>query len=708
MADAIATSVEDSSLFQVLRISRKGSSALIKRANESYAIVSLETGKDMYPTTTSFDELSAKDSWRKVTSDEVEALTASIESSSMDIMTEGPEKSIQYRVPPAVKVEIAAALSNAEGFSKTDIQHATSLAFNDAVGLPDIEWVRSFFDQYDDQQRLRGGYKGQKWASKILAPQNDDDYFGEYDDDPVDKQYDFDDDTFAYYAIGATDDSTIASDLMAIDFETGVVYIWGPDGFDILDGQQIDDVEAPQLILIDEQTAEALARWIDSETSEPFDVLDADPVERNLFTLAESSLDFEDLDRRTQIITAAAGVDIVPNQYTPEERSINATRQIRGPGGKFGGAQIKPGIKLLGYTKARLPAELPLVANPAGRIQEWLASAPVTAAATSVTNGAANPNPAPQPDPAAAAPQAEATAKATQPDESKPILYFAIVDNADKTAVLNAVAITKDDTGQPQAWLRENAAWQSSPATLEQLTGATPPPVVELTVPEPAKTILGQIDQHDSSKEQFPTDAIPNSQPAAAPAAAPAPVAASAAGDDAALRGYSLPDGTCTIYDAEDLSAAVANFASFADGELAAKRHIRKRARALNRMDLVPADWREFSVAEQGEVLAMQTPLYSEFGELLPSTPLLASANPGKDAESTERLMRYWAEGEGAAKIRWGTKGDLTRAHRHLAKYVGPGMAWGLAQNLHERVFGMSNIKHDKLTGQYEGHGRHH
>lgn len=25
-----------------------------------------------------------------------------------------------------------------------------------------------------------------------------------------------------------------------------------------------------------------------------------------------------------------------------------------------------------------------------------------------------------------------------------------------------------------------------------------------------------------------------------------------------------------------------------------------------------------------------------------------------KDAASTERLMRYWAEGEGALKIQWG------------------------------------------------------
>jgi hypothetical protein len=30
-----------------------------------------------------------------------------------------------------------------------------------------------------------------------------------------------------------------------------------------------------------------------------------------------------------------------------------------------------------------------------------------------------------------------------------------------------------------------------------------------------------------------------------------------------------------------------------------------------------------------------------------------------KDAADTERLMRYWAEGEGAAKLQWGVPGDF-------------------------------------------------
>lgn len=60
---------------------------------------------------------------------------------------------------------------------------------------------------------------------------------------------------------------------------------------------------------------------------------------------------------------------------------------------------------------------------------------------------------------------------------------------------------------------------------------------------------------------------------------------------------------------------------------------------------------------------------------------------PG-DHASTERLMRYWAEGEGAAKIRWGVPGDFDRCVVELGKYVGPGVVKGLCSNLHQRATG--------------------
>lgn len=36
----------------------------------------------------------------------------------------------------------------------------------------------------------------------------------------------------------------------------------------------------------------------------------------------------------------------------------------------------------------------------------------------------------------------------------------------------------------------------------------------------------------------------------------------------------------------------------------------------------------------------------------------------------TERLMAYWSEGEGGAKIGWGIDGDFYRCEAELGKYV--------------------------------------
>ena len=60
-----------------------------------------------------------------------------------------------------------------------------------------------------------------------------------------------------------------------------------------------------------------------------------------------------------------------------------------------------------------------------------------------------------------------------------------------------------------------------------------------------------------------------------------------------------------------------------------------------------------------------------------------------KDVENTERLMRYWAEGPGAAKINWGVGGDFDRCRAELGKYVqDPHTLDGLCANLHHRATG--------------------
>lgn len=58
--------------------------------------------------------------------------------------------------------------------------------------------------------------------------------------------------------------------------------------------------------------------------------------------------------------------------------------------------------------------------------------------------------------------------------------------------------------------------------------------------------------------------------------------------------------------------------------------------------------------------------------------------NPG------ERLKRYWAFGEGAAKIRWGTNGDFNRCVRQLRDHIADPQ-------------GYCNVIHQMATGHPPG-----
>lgn len=572
-----------------------------------------------------------------------------------------------YRVPESVKAEIQETISSLfNTLPEAELATARRLATDPTVSLSDVQWVHGYFADNEISEKLRGGYKGRKWASKIVASAVD----GAPDEIEVSShpKYNFDDDIFAYFAVGSDPGSTIVNRLLSVDYETGEVYAWTPEGFALIPDLDMTEVDEPQIIPIDEMTADEFAHWLDSGTAEEFDILDTNPEERNLFTLADSEIDYDELDQAYSILAAAGD-----GQYTPTERSQNAKVQRRGAGGKFGESPDTKTVldhedKKPKKKKARLPLALPLVADPAARIAEWLttaAEAPIVAAGEPVHT------------------EEDQALEDAATGPTNEALYFAIVDEVDKTAVLDAVAIVKQN-GQPSAFVRAQGQWTASPDMLSQLQGSTPPPVVELPDPETVKTVLEQIDAHDAGEDQTEP---PASETVPAPEAAP--IAAS---------GYAMPNGSYTIIDVEDLQNAVV--ASAGSQDLFVKAHIRKRARALNRMDIVPAEWREFSLAEIGELSASKG-LYGEFGEILVASGVPGVADTPSDFKNVAKLQAYWTHGKGALKIRWGTKGDLTRAHRHLSKYVGPQRAWGLAQKYHRSLFGVYNHTHDVATGQY-------
>jgi hypothetical protein len=626
----------------------------------------------------------AGDTKATITPEQGEPASTPAAAGALEIITTEPKN---FRVPPKVKQEIASVLESGRAtFAGTDLLKAEALAYNDTVSISDIKWIGSFFSEIDAAERLRGGYNGRKWASKILAPQTPEEQYGPEDQGVTYDRYDFDDEVFDYFAISGEEGDPESFALIAVDYETGAVYVWKGEGFEFQYEVDIETFDAPNITPIDTETATELAKYIDSNIDDGYDIMDTDEEERNLFLLAEAELDYEEMDRVYAITADATG-------YTPQERSVNAQRQKRGPGGKFGGGQATgaapAGQATPQFPKAKLTSELPLVADISARIEEWIATAP-EGSLTAAGAFAEVPAPTATETPVEAAPEpapAEAEAPASGAEEA---LYFAIVDEVDKTAVMNAFAIIKQ-AGAPKAYLRENAKWAESPDVLADIQGTTPPPVVELGTPEPAKTVLAQIDQHDSTQTQEATDS--ETQPAVVVASLTEFKDYSGKQREKdAERGYALPDGSYPIRDAKDLKNAVKALGRAKEEDRAkVKRHIRKRAKALNRMDIVPSDWRAASLVEIGEELEDTVKLFGEFGEVI----VAAGGHRGHRGGNAAALKRYWTIGRGAAKIRWGTKGDLTRAHRHLAKYVGPERAWGLVQNYHKTLFGMSNYKRD-------------
>jgi len=75
---------------------------------------------------------------------------------------------------------------------------------------------------------------------------------------------------------------------------------------------------------------------------------------------------------------------------------------------------------------------------------------------------------------------------------------------------------------------------------------------------------------------------------------------------------------------------------------------------------------------------------------------LMAAGGLDRNRGNAETLRRYWTHGKGALKIRWGTPGDWKRCVRHLMKYLGP-RAKGYCQLRHHEATGMWTAQHAKL-----------
>ena len=221
-------------------------------------------------------------------------------------------------------------------------------------------------------------------------------------------------------------------------------------------------------------------------------------------------------------------------------------------------------------------------------------------------------------------------------------MYVAIVDKVDTSAVLDLLAITVDpDTKRPNSWIRRGGQWVQDDQYIKQIESVTPPTTILLNAEENKEDIESLIKQVDDTEYKRQSNG----------ASIISPVLAAKA---------------------EDLSQEE-------------KESIIASAISLHMTEVIPQNWYRENLND----------LYTEYGEVLTAGGIPGIADTPQDFANTARLKNYWAFGKGTAKWLPGTPGDLTRLHNHLAKYVGPGRAWGLAQNIHKMHFGTTNYKRD-------------
>jgi len=154
-----------------------------------------------------------------------------------------------------------------------------------------------------------------------------------------------------------------------------------------------------------------------------------------------------------------------------------------------------------------------------------------------------------------------------------------------------------------------------------------------------------------------------------------------------AEEGKALKDGSFPIRNESDLRNAIHAFGRAKPGKRGlVRRHIIKMARALDRKDLVPEAWKE----------ASDTAVTASLRERIAIVEaVLAAGGLDQNRGNAEELRHYWTRGKGAAKIRWGQKGDWSRCVKHLSKYMGT-RAKGYCQLRHKDALGIYTATHAK------------
>lgn len=643
-------------MVEILRVSTAGDSMIYKE-NGKYYSLDLKTnlksgGMD------SISSFTSSGGWRRATRKDKSRLVEIMDSSISVVST--PAR--KYRLPNTIKECVSNLNYDALASLLTveEAQFLNSVSENEqGLTADEISQLSAISKKISDETSILSP-AGSAWVNKIEKGQT-----------PLTSSgVSFDDDNSEFFAVAPDPVHPTSADSL-YKVEEDKIYKWVKDDFAVQEDMSPDTFEAPSILPIDNITAQVFATWLTAHQDDStllYNLEEADAAENNLMKLGEEEIEAEFADMY-EALTAATDyfkptvrtnktktlgrnwAKMMLKSYTPAERSANAKKQKRNSSGQFapGGSKAskaekkktKKKLKKTKGKKARLTGRA-LTGNKAKRSK----NSRVYLTKTQIN-------------------RLQASMRKWVRD-----FWKKKEDQKKRESKKKGEKPTLGNTAQDTPTTTNNQAdkqyYEDMKKRLEEYRR-------KLDKQDDARSITASIESADVDDIRYLALVSPDDHDAVTD------IVACQRGEEGLttwvrLKGEWVNDG--------DVKDQILGSTPPPMVELEDEEQIKDVISQVDEFDSsAPLE------EDEDQIVAS---VYSEYGEIIP----ISAAADG--IRGTERLKRYWTRGEGALKIRWGTKGDLTRCHRHLAKYLGPRRAWGYCQNRHQDIFGMSNAKRDR------------
>jgi len=674
-----------------------------------------------------------------------------------------------YTIPAGVKAEAKKALEwrkeEKRGGTPVGLNTARTLARGGQIGIEKVRHIAKYFPRHEVDKKGKGWEPGEdnfpsngriawalwggdaawRWARAIVERENKkalkaDAGYSEIisaDLSPIEDAFRMDDSIAPDFLARVRLDGSGIDRIYKIDLD-GKVYAWDDGTWDDLGHAENGDIWTYDKALDDPyDTVEKTHVQIDPESAiiicarlntDPFRNISIDEIDEEEASLAAEAASEEDWDFIDKVITAAGeggGVVDKDGNYTPQERSQNASKQLRDGGGRFATQGKNVSVKGQGNgiitnvdqgsgnvtVKMENGQSVVVPAKDTKQVEEEDIASPVGPYSGSEiqkpldVSGILGEPRTPQNMP-------KARLKDTYPPLGRDDLHKLLGDFP--AWVREQRAQFKGTPQHPDSNFALDDEFDNASEDLESeeksetKMGRPRKPKVNPKVHHP---LLRQWEKSISPETPNPSDSNPEDA-----WAKPVTAAGKAKGSDVQPVYLAIvsPDDPRAVMDC----VAVVPASETSNQPMTYVRRNKKWERdpkfledlksatpppvvplkpeVLNDV-LIQIDGLTASIAYSRDLELMvlfgpRVEIIEEFSEL---ESLFAAGGLDRNRGNAEKLRHYWTRGKGAAKIRWGQPGDWTRCVRHLSKYLGV-RAKGYCQLRHKEATGMYTATHAK------------